>query len=170
MREKVDPAVLSAVESQVRPRAPHSHGVTSNLTLFHDGTPSSVPADERSGHTGLACRPRRHLRHGRHQRHGEGRHGRAPRRQVHRAQQRRRQRRAHRLFGLPTGTLLFSCCCCCYNVDTGTSDDYLSLPPQEFQAGDSARSLPVCRHTFHLPCIDGWLLRHASCPLCRRAV
>ncbi|KAG0544681.1 hypothetical protein BDA96_02G297100 [Sorghum bicolor] len=41
---------------------------------------------------------------------------------------------------------------------------------QEFQAGDSARSLPVCRHTFHLPCIDGWLLRHASCPLCRRSV
>ncbi|KAM0836441.1 hypothetical protein ACQ4PT_062322 [Festuca glaucescens] len=41
---------------------------------------------------------------------------------------------------------------------------------QEFEAGQRARSLPGCGHTFHLPCIDGWLCRHASCPLCRGAV
>ncbi|CAD6223979.1 unnamed protein product [Miscanthus lutarioriparius] len=56
------------------------------------------------------------------------------------------------------------------NVDASGELIACSVCLQEFEAGDSARSLPVCRHTFHLPCIDGWLLRHASCPLCRRAV
>ncbi|KAG2636533.1 NEP1-interacting protein-like 1 [Panicum virgatum] len=56
------------------------------------------------------------------------------------------------------------------NVDAGGELIACSVCLQEFEAGESARSLPMCRHTFHLPCIDGWLLRHASCPLCRRAV
>ncbi|XP_018455888.2 NEP1-interacting protein 1 isoform X1 [Raphanus sativus] len=39
---------------------------------------------------------------------------------------------------------------------------------QDFQLGETVRSLPQCHHMFHLPCIDNWLLRHGSCPMCRR--
>lgn len=34
-------------------------------------------------------------------------------------------------------------------------------------AGDHIRRLCGCRHVFHRPCIDLWLLRSAECPLCK---
>ncbi|PKA59611.1 NEP1-interacting protein 1 [Apostasia shenzhenica] len=41
---------------------------------------------------------------------------------------------------------------------------------QDIHIGETVRSLPNCQHMFHLPCIDGWLTRHGSCPLCRREI
>ncbi|KAK3012928.1 hypothetical protein RJ639_008631 [Escallonia herrerae] len=37
----------------------------------------------------------------------------------------------------------------------------------KFYEDEYLRSMPNCRHVFHINCIDGWLEYHSSCPLCR---
>ncbi|CAN7016097.1 hypothetical protein IGI04_013861 [Brassica rapa subsp. trilocularis] len=54
------------------------------------------------------------------------------------------------------------------NLDASGNKDSCSVCLQDFQLGETVRSLPHCHHMFHLPCIDNWLLRHGSCPMCRR--
>ncbi|XP_055714449.1 RING finger protein 11 [Phlebotomus papatasi] len=39
----------------------------------------------------------------------------------------------------------------------------------EFSVGDSVRYLP-CMHTYHVACIDDWLMRSLTCPSCMEPV
>lgn len=39
----------------------------------------------------------------------------------------------------------------------------------EFQVGDALRFLP-CMHTYHMTCIDDWLMRSLTCPSCLEPV
>ncbi|QDZ20348.1 NEP1-interacting protein-like [Chloropicon primus] len=38
---------------------------------------------------------------------------------------------------------------------------------ESFKAGEHVRILPHCNHTFHARCLDPWLRKKRSCPLCR---
>ncbi|KAF6171791.1 hypothetical protein GIB67_007312 [Kingdonia uniflora] len=73
------------------------------------------------------------------------------------------------------------CCSIClqvfyfgyYLVILGGSGYYLVIlggRRKDLEAGDTVRSLQQCRHTFHLACVDKWLVRHGSCPVCRQNV
>ncbi|KAG9143350.1 hypothetical protein Leryth_022598 [Lithospermum erythrorhizon] len=54
------------------------------------------------------------------------------------------------------------------NLDDSGERVSCSVCLQDFQIGETVRSLPDCHHMYHLPCIDKWLVRHGSCPMCRR--
>lgn len=40
----------------------------------------------------------------------------------------------------------------------------------ELEDQDLVRSLPICRHTFHVACIDKWFVAHSNCPVCRAPI
>nr|XP_043638612.1 RING-H2 finger protein ATL16-like [Erigeron canadensis] len=41
---------------------------------------------------------------------------------------------------------------------------------ESFKGGDKCRLLPNCKHSFHVTCIDSWLIKNAVCPVCRACV
>ncbi|GAU34234.1 hypothetical protein TSUD_210160, partial [Trifolium subterraneum] len=46
------------------------------------------------------------------------------------------------------------------NFDASGDRVSCSVCLQDFQIGETVRSLPHCHHMFHLPCIDKWLIKH----------
>lgn len=58
--------------------------------------------------------------------------------------------------------------CFQYNKELAEKEDVdCAVCLQNFQAGDICRFLPKCRHCFHVPCIDSWILKTPICPICR---
>ncbi|KAL6136477.1 hypothetical protein ACLB2K_061772 [Fragaria x ananassa] len=49
--------------------------------------------------------------------------------------------------------------------EAGPSECSICL--EGLKVGCEAKEMPICKHRFHSVCIETWLLRHASCPLCR---
>ncbi|PWA47681.1 Zinc finger, RING/FYVE/PHD-type [Artemisia annua] len=47
------------------------------------------------------------------------------------------------------------------------SDTICSVCLGDYQAEDRLQQIPVCKHVFHVECIDHWLSTHTTCPLCR---
>lgn len=40
----------------------------------------------------------------------------------------------------------------------------------DYQMNEKLHRLPVCGHAFHLDCIDQWLSKNTTCPLCRTSL
>ncbi|KAL1567014.1 RING-type E3 ubiquitin transferase [Salvia divinorum] len=59
---------------------------------------------------------------------------------------------------------------CNFNDTISYSDTSCTICLQKIKNGQVGRWLPRCKHTFHVECIDGWLMRQASCPICRTHV
>uniref|UniRef100_A0ACD5U1G9 Uncharacterized protein n=1 Tax=Avena sativa TaxID=4498 RepID=A0ACD5U1G9_AVESA len=49
----------------------------------------------------------------------------------------------------------------------GSTETSCSICLCEYRDGEMQRLMPECRHRFHLMCLDAWLRRSASCPVCR---
>ncbi|XP_030540192.2 RING-H2 finger protein ATL22-like [Rhodamnia argentea] len=47
------------------------------------------------------------------------------------------------------------------------SDDICTICLSKYEQNETIRTIPDCEHYFHAYCIDRWLRKNASCPLCR---
>ncbi|XP_010446920.1 PREDICTED: probable E3 ubiquitin-protein ligase ATL45 [Camelina sativa] len=57
---------------------------------------------------------------------------------------------------------------CSSGGDGDDSSTECAICITEFAEGEEIRILPLCKHAFHVACIDKWLTSRSSCPSCRR--
>ncbi|GMH21698.1 hypothetical protein Nepgr_023540 [Nepenthes gracilis] len=54
-----------------------------------------------------------------------------------------------------------------HNAFTSMQDSQCSICLGEYQEKEVLRIMPKCGHSFHLSCIDVWLSKQSTCPVCR---
>ena len=54
-----------------------------------------------------------------------------------------------------------------FSSKAAEADAMCSICLSEYRDGETLRVMPECRHGFHVACLDAWLSRSASCPVCR---
>ncbi|KAJ0961001.1 hypothetical protein J5N97_001036 [Dioscorea zingiberensis] len=56
-----------------------------------------------------------------------------------------------------------------YNMEAlhSIEDIQCSICLGEYQQNEVLRTMPICGHYFHLVCIDSWLQKQSTCPICR---
>ncbi|CAN6194946.1 unnamed protein product [Urochloa humidicola] len=52
-------------------------------------------------------------------------------------------------------------------MDAGEEEAACSVCLGAFESGEIVKLLPVCLHLYHAECIDPWLRKHSTCPVCR---
>ncbi|ETM97268.1 hypothetical protein PPTG_20392 [Phytophthora nicotianae INRA-310] len=55
------------------------------------------------------------------------------------------------------------------SVGSTENEDICPICLIDFEDGEDVRNLP-CKHIFHVACIDEWLKRNTSCPMCKSNV
>ncbi|XP_048191425.1 E3 ubiquitin-protein ligase RLIM-like [Perognathus longimembris pacificus] len=55
------------------------------------------------------------------------------------------------------------------NFNENDASNSCTICLEEFREGNKIRTLP-CSHTYHVHCIDAWLVDNMTCPICRRRV
>jgi hypothetical protein len=56
-------------------------------------------------------------------------------------------------------------CTCALAADAAFTEDRCSVCMEHFAETDLVKQLP-CKHFFHPPCAQGWIVDHNSCPAC----
>ncbi|KAJ8900563.1 hypothetical protein K2173_025340 [Erythroxylum novogranatense] len=52
----------------------------------------------------------------------------------------------------------------------GPNDTKCPICLSEYQSKETVRCIPECHHCFHAECIDEWLRRNGTCPVCRNSL
>ncbi|XP_060192650.1 RING-H2 finger protein ATL73-like [Lycium barbarum] len=69
------------------------------------------------------------------------------------------------MVALPTST--YNANSSSSSISSTSSSSSCAICLLDFMDGERIRILPQCNHSFHVACIDKWLLSRSSCPTCR---